>query len=137
MKPELIGMKAGPKTMYLRQHRTEILDYFYKYGAEATRAEYGMKPDTWERFLKRGGHDTRINRLSENDKWVLRIANEGIRDNRRRILALEEFREGAEPLIELGKTIIKIGVGDLEAKLGNSPLLQDKLSLANIVGKLE
>ena len=67
----------------------------------------------------------------------MRIANQGIKDNRRRILELEEFRSEAEPVIELGKSIIKVAMGNVELKVGNTSLLKDKVTLADFGGELK
>lgn len=137
MRLELRGLKAGPKQKWLRLHRSEVERYYFRYGPELTMAEFNLKQDTLERFLKRKGDDERITRLSENDKWVLRIANEGLRDVKRRLLVVEEFIEDATPVIELGRSIIKVAVGSIETKVGKTPLLKDNLSLANFSGELK
>ena len=89
MKAELQRLNGGAKQFWLRVHRKEVEAHYFQHGPDATMAEFNMKPATLEAFLKRKGSDDRINKLSEADRWVMRIAKEDVREVRHRVGELE------------------------------------------------
>lgn len=108
MRPELKGMKAGDKRMWLRLHRKEVENFYFANGREATLKEFNMMPATLDRFFARKNEDVRINRLSENDRWVYKAAMEVHREDSRRISKLEDWRDETEPIIALGRAIVNV-----------------------------
>ena len=106
MKPELQNLKGGQKQAWLRLHHKEVRSYYAEYGAAATMLEFNLEAATLERFLSREVKDFQPTKLSEADRWVLRISNEGLRDLRHRIVELEDFLKEAEPVIKMGQGII-------------------------------
>lgn len=54
--PELDGMNGGNKQMWLRQHQSEIVDYWWEHGTAATLCEFRISIiHTIERLLDRAG----------------------------------------------------------------------------------
>lgn len=99
--------------------------------------EFNMRQATLERFFDRKSDEDRINRLSEADRWVLKVANEGIREARRRLSDLENWRVEATPIIAVTQALINATMGQFKAGVESPALPRDTLSLADIAGKLE
>lgn len=132
MRPELVKMKGGPKQHWLRVHRREIEDYYYKNGPDATMAEFNLMPSTLERFWSRRNEDIRLNRLSANDKWVYGAAMDAVRDVKKRVAKLEQWQEEVTPVIQVGQALIDATMGRITAKV-ESPALPDAVySLDNL-----
>ena len=56
IRPELDGMRGGSKQMWLRQHQSEIVDYWRKHGSIATLLEFRIGiSNTLESLLDRAG----------------------------------------------------------------------------------
>jgi len=135
MRSELIGLKGGNKQKYLREHHVEVKQHYFEHGAEATRKEFNLKPDTLERVLKLDGYYMRLNKWSQSDKEVYRTVMEIRRDDTRRITRLEEKVTEFEPVIEFGRGIIRT-LGQLQSQGQKIKSLEDPLSLANFGEKL-
>jgi hypothetical protein len=135
MRAELQGLNGGSKQFWLQTHRKEVEQYYFQHGPDATLVEFNMRQATLERFLARKGNDDRINRLSEADRWVLRVTNEGIRETKRRVSELESWRVEVEPVIAMGKALIDITKVQIKAKVESLALPQDSLRLTNFGGK--
>lgn len=106
--PGVKHLKGGAKQFWLRTNRPEVENFYSAYGPDATMKRYNMRPDTLRRFFERQDRDIKLNRLTEADRWVMRICNEGIRECRRRLRDLEEWKEDIEPVIQIGKGIITV-----------------------------
>lgn len=130
MKEELRGLSGGAKQLWLRSHRAEVDEFYRRHGPDATMAEYGMRAATLARFLLRRQKDIRINKMSEADRMVLRIAMEGDRELKRRIARLEEWQTAVEPVIQVGRGIIATLAG-FKGKVEQLPVKDNPLSLAN------
>ena len=135
MRTELIGLKGGSKQHYIRLHYREIKEYYFQHGAEATRREFRLEQQTLEALLQREGYYSRLNKLSENDKWVYRAAMDVNRDTNRRVAVLERWREEVEPVIEIGRGIVAT-LAQLQPQSQKKIKPADPLSLADFGGKL-
>jgi hypothetical protein len=133
MRNELQGLKGGSKQFWLRLHRKEVEDFYFLHGPEDTMAEFNMKQATLVRFFERKGRDDRFNRLSESDRWVLRVAKQGLADLTRRINELEGWREEVSPVLAVGQALIDSTMVRIKAKVENKPLPADPLKLDNFV----
>ena len=131
MRSELAGLNGGSKQFWLRVHRKEVEAYYFLHGPEATMLEFNMKPDTLEAFLKRKSSDDRINKLSESDRWVLKMAKEDVREVRRRVADLESWRVEVEPVIAVGRALLDSTMEKIRVKVEHPALLNDPLRLAN------
>lgn len=137
MRRELVGLNGGKKQFWLRLHRKEVEEFYFKHGPEATMKEFCLRPATLERFFDRKGHEERATRLSENDRWVLRMANEGIRDVKRHLRQLEEWKEEVQPVIDVGQSLINATMAKIRQQSGYPTLSKDPLRIANLGGKSE
>jgi hypothetical protein len=137
VRKELEGLNGGAKQLRLRQNRGEVEAYFFKHGHEATCREFNLRSLTLERFFARKGYDARAKKLSESDRFVLRIAMEGDRELKRRISRLEEWQVEVQPVIEVGKALIGATMAGIQIQSGKTPLLKDPLQLANFGEKSE
>jgi hypothetical protein len=137
MKAELIGLKAGKKQQWLRLHRREVDEFYFKNGAEATKAEYGMGQATLERYLDRSHKDTVLNRLSQADRYVLEMTKAGISEVRGRVRDLEDWKEQVQPIIDVGRALINSTMRDIEAKVGITPLLAGRSQAQQLSRKLK
>jgi hypothetical protein len=135
MRSELNGLKGGGKQFWLRTHRKEVETYYFEHGPDDTMREFNLRQATLERFLSRKGRDDRINKLTEADRWVLKVANEGIREVRRRVADLEDWRFKVEPVLAVGQALIDATMVKVKAKVENTPLPADPLSLKQLSGK--
>lgn len=137
MRKELEGLTGGLKQLWLRGNRGEVEAFFFKNGHEATCKEFNLRSLTLERFFARKGYDERAKKLSENDRYVLRIAMEGERELKRRISRLEEWQVEVQPVIEVGKALIGATMAGIQIPSGKTPLLKDPLQLADFGEKSE
>lgn len=147
MRAELQGLKAGKKNTWLRQHRSEIMEYFERHGRQATLSEFNMRPDTFERFLDRKAVDEHraIDKLTVADRYVLNHARELVRGLAKRIGVLEDWKQDCTPVIEAVRILASLNTirGNMAAAKVHeqaTALLADPLdvnSLTNDEGKLE
>lgn len=142
MRPELKGLDGkginrGTKQQWLRMHRGEVEQYYHAHGPEATMAEFNMSPATLERFFHRKSQDKRLNKLSGNDKWVLKVTEQGFRDRDRKIRILEEKMDEVYPVVQSFKGVIAATLGKLPWKVEKTALPDDPLRLDNFEGKLK
>ena len=125
--PDVIGLSGGLKQFWLRCNRGLVEAYYHQHGPDATLKYFNLRQETLQRFFDRRSQDVKLTRLSENDRWVYRAAMESIRDVKRRVARLEEFREEIEPVIQVGRGIIAT-LGQLQdgsrESLKKSPALQ-------------
>lgn len=135
MRPELVDLRGGKKYYWLRTHRKEVEDYYIQNGPNAPMAEFNMQSDTLARFFERNNNDIRLTKLSQSDKWVLRVAMEGIREVKRRISELEEWRAEVTPIIDLGKAFIKATMGKTKYRIESYAAPDDALRLDDLGGK--
>jgi hypothetical protein len=135
MRSELSGLNGGSKQFWLRTHRKEVEAYYFERGAEATMAEYNMVQATLERFLQRKGREERITRLSQADKSVMEYSRQGIAEVRGRIRDLEDWRAQVSPVIELGQAFLNATMQSVKAKVDDTPLSENALSLMQLSGK--
>lgn len=134
---ELEGLIGGPKQMWLRQHRDEVLEFYEKEGAEATRERFHLKQYTLDSLLK----DKRkpfAPELTRYDRLELKVnmAQAALEDLRAEVKQLQEafslFQESVGeqikqnfflPLLQAG---IKLPAS-LELKPGSDPLSVESL----------
>lgn len=98
----LIGVKAGPKNLYLRSNRLKILDYLQMYGEIATRSRFNIvHQPTWDNFISLGRRGRPIKNLTKQDRYNLRIEmlEETNHELRNEIRKLREQYNQAIPLI--------------------------------------
>lgn len=135
MRTEVIGLNGGSKQFWLRMHRKDVEQFYYANGPEATMAEFNIYPDTLERFLARKGREERsIQRLSDSDRYVLRMAMESNRDLKRRLADLEVWREEVEPVIQVTQALINAATrGIVKGKVANVALPSNDYKRAEIV----
>ena len=70
----LIGVKAGPKNLYLRANRSKILDYLHLNGEAATRSRfYITKQYTWDNFLSQYRRGRPVNKLTRQERYNIRV----------------------------------------------------------------
>lgn len=132
MRPELAGLKGGPKQHWLRMHRKEVEKFYFQNGPEATMQEFNLTQDTLKRFWDRKNDDVKLEKLSEADRYVLRMAMEHDSAVSQRVRVLEEKWEEAEPVIRLGKAILEATTERLGLKVVNAALPDDLLRLDNL-----
>ncbi len=135
MRQELKNLNGGSKQFWLRIHRKDVERYYFQYGPESTMAEFNMGQHTLERFLNRRGDYERIEKLSEADRWVLKVANEGIREVKRRVGELESWRAEVEPVIAVGRALIDATMIQAKAKVEVPTLPDDGASFVQLRGK--
>lgn len=70
---ELAGIKGGEKELWIRQNKTEILEYYDKNGIEATKNRYLLKSETLEALLGNGRRQPFVQPFTKMDKLELRI----------------------------------------------------------------
>jgi len=133
MRAELARMNGGSKQFWLRVHRKEIDRFYFEHGPDATMAEFNMRQGTLERFLNpaRRGEDLRLDRLSEGDRTVLRMANAGISELRSRLVELESWRAAAAPVITLVQALVDAASDKIKLKVDTSALPPDPLRMDN------
>lgn len=132
--PGVKGLRGGNKQMWLRTNRGEVEQYYHQNGPDATLKRFNMREDTLKRFFARRGDEIRITKLSENDRYVMRVAMEGIREVKRRVSDLEEWKAEIEPIIQVGRGIIStLGSGYIQSQKIQGK--KDPLSLADLRGK--
>lgn len=105
MRDEVKGLKGGKKQFWLRVHRKEVENYYSAYGPEATMSEFNISADTLERFFQRKNGEINMAKLSEADRWVLTLSQEGLRELKGRVKNLEDWQQEMIPIFELGKNI--------------------------------
>lgn len=132
--PEVKGLTGGVKQLWLRTHRAEVEAYYQQYGPDATLKRFNMRQDTLKRFFERRGHDIRVTKLSENDRYVLRVAMEGQRELKRRVSALEEWQSEVEPIITIGRGIVST-LGQVQTQSRKMPKKKEDLLLTDLRGK--
>lgn len=137
MRPELAGMKRGTKQMWLRVNRRQVENFYMVHGPEATMAEFNMMPATLERFFSRKNEDIRLNRLSENDRWVLKAAMEHDRAISRRVSELERWKEEVTPIINVVQALINATMGKIKAIVDSPAMLERYFRRNNFGGKLK
>lgn len=144
MRREVIGLSGGKKQFWLRVHRREVENYYYAHGPEATMAEFGLLARTLDGFLARKSKDDRINRLSDNDRYVLRLSMEASRTVASRVRLLEDRVETLEnwwdeekPLFDLGRAYLKVTMPEFLSKVEVPALLNDPLKLDRLCGELK
>lgn len=142
MRREVQGLTGGKKQFWLRVHRREVENYLSAHGPEATMAEFGLMPRTLDGFLARKSKDDRVNRLTDNDRYVLRLSMEAsrtvagrVRELEDRVEALENWWNEDKPLFDLGRAYIKATMPELLAKVKIPALLNDPLRLDQLCGK--
>jgi len=83
-----------------------------EWSREATMAYFCMSHDTIQRFWERRHKDIKLNKASEADRMVLRIAMEGDAALKRRISDLEDefhkHREEAKPILDVARAILTL-----------------------------
>lgn len=130
--PECAGrVNGGTKNQWLRLHRPEIESYYHVHGPDDTKIRFNMTDKTFYAFWQRQSEDVKLNKLSEADRWVMRICNAGTAEVRRRVNELEDWRADVEPVIEAGRILIQATSTFLEAKVGNTALLEAANRLNN------
>lgn len=134
--PEVIGLNGGAKQFWLRHHRKEVENYYHAYGPDATLVRFNMKQDTLQRFFERASEDIRLLKLSESDRWVLRVCKAGQRELERRVSDLEIWRSEIEPVIQVGRGIIAT-LEQSRIQSRKLPQNDDLLRLADLGGKSE
>jgi hypothetical protein len=65
-------LSGGKKQMWLRQHRDEVLEFYDKHGAEATKEQYNLLPSTLDSILKDKPKPF-TGRFSRQDELQLRL----------------------------------------------------------------
>ena len=146
--PEVIGLNGGKKQFWLRINRKMVENYYCAYGPEKTCEYFKMSLDTLQRFFDRKANDARLNKLSENDRYVLRMAMESTRALRsevnrdlgeasKRIVALEEFQFEAMPVIQLVRSLAITTMGKIRGKVEPPALPDLPLELDDFVEKSE
>lgn len=113
--PEVIGLKAGLKQMWLRMHRAEVEAYYHEHGPDATRQRFNMTENTLKAFWDRRGKDIRMTKWSQSDKEVYQVLMEGQREIKRRVSRLEEWQAEIEPVIQVGRGLVAT-LGQLQAQ---------------------
>lgn len=134
MRQEVKGLAGGNKQKWIREHHAEIKDYFYRNGPDAAMREFNLRQETLERLLKRENYYTRINKLSENDKWVFSRSMEAYAEIKRRLAQLEERLDDAQPVIDMGKILID-SLGNIRIETRGITEGRKYLSLAEISRK--
>lgn len=137
--PDLVGLKGGKKQFWLRINRGEVELFESKHGREATLTRFNMSLDTYERFQgRKGREETPPKRLSENDRWVYTTSMESIRELRREVRDLQEWREKeATPVIRVGQAFLNATMGFAKAKVEESAVPEYLLNLRNSAEKVE
>lgn len=89
---ELGELKGGAKEMWLRQNKEEVMEYYEKNGAEATKRRYTLKPETLEAMLGNGRRKPFVTPFTKTDKLELEleIANAGVKELRAEVAELKE-----------------------------------------------
>lgn len=100
------GLRGGAKQHFNRVHHAEIKQYYSENGPEATCKRFNLTQGTLGAILHRENYYKRLNKLSENDKWVFRTVMDEARDIKRRVAALESWRSEVEPVITIGRGIV-------------------------------
>lgn len=137
LRSELQGLKGGSKQFWLRTHRKEVEAFYFHHGPEATMKEFNMCPTTLEAFLKRKASDDKINKLSEADRWVLRMSKADVAEVRKRVNDLEDWKESVTPIIEVGRALVNATMGDFQAKVRIPALSGEHTSLSDFAGSQE
>lgn len=133
---ELAGLKGGPKQMWLRQHSEEVIDYYYKYGEDATINRFILTERTSETLLRiRGFYKNKpvVFHLTPLDKLETRlgISEENVRELRGEVAELKRafalFQQGVANQItkKLLIPLLQQGIEpnpELEAWAGPNPL---------------
>lgn len=93
----VIGLSGGSKQLWLRQHRSEIMTYYSEHGPEATKQQFVMKEDTFQRFLVQ--RQIKYGKMTKADRAlaVSLTSIEMSRDNRRELSQLKQHVEALEP----------------------------------------
>lgn len=101
MRAEVKGLTGGNKHLYLRHHRTEILEFFGLHGLDATLEEFNLSQNTFDRFLvARTYNDARLTK-AERALDISKMAIEATRDNRRRIIDMQQQLDRLEPMARI------------------------------------
>ena len=132
--PGVAGLSGGKKQFWLRCNRKEVENFYGAFGPDDTLIRFNLKQDTLQRFFERQVRDLRLNKLSEADRWVMRVCNEGIRECKRRLADLEDWQAKVEPVIQVGQGIIAT-LNQLQSESQQLPPKTDTLRLADLAGK--
>lgn len=88
--PELRGLSGGPKSMWLRTHREQIIEYYDRHGEEATRRRYGIaRIDVLEELIIRPKTVRFDNPLSTSRLDRYAILEEDIRSLKKEVVELK------------------------------------------------
>lgn len=134
MKSELLNLNGGKKQFWLRTHWKEVYQYYLDRGPKETMQEYNVLPATLDRFLNNLNNYKNIQKwLSYGDKWVMKVANEGLSELRRQIIDLRERVEKMEPVVAIGQMILDATMIKVRAKVEKSNRYDESLKLRHFV----
>jgi hypothetical protein len=128
--PEVIGLKGGSKQFFLRIHRGEIERYYEDNGEQATLKRYNLRQSTLQTFFERRNIDLKINKMTQWDREVLRLAMTGDAELRGRVNKLESWKKEIMPAIELLQKLIE-ALGDKIQLTTKSETDDDPLKLTD------
>lgn len=145
--PEVAGLKGGRKQHWLRVNRKLVENHYSMHGPEATCEYFNMSLDTLGRFFERKDDEIRrLNQLSENDRYVLRMAmdrvralehenNERFDEVEKRLDVIDEFHAEALPVIEVVRNLVLLTKDRIQSKVNLPTLPEHPIELNNFGGK--
>jgi len=133
----IASLRGGQKNMWLRHHRSMVLDFYAEFGEEPTKQQFCLTHDTLERFVQ-FEHKPYQRPFTKVDQALLKaeIAEEGARQLSKEVIELKEqfakFQETvSKQMVEKFFIPLLQSTIHVDETLGAKPK-QDNLSLEGV-----